>query len=328
MAKHVLGLWALCLASVLPARALRVTSGEGKNRTSGASLADVEEYVQSGMEYLKGLIGTAEMKAQELSMNPNMMRIPGQGIRPRDSPRGMIEEFMREMKVPGYTPYVPTPADLAGASCLPGDFTNTSTPKGIGWTILCFHLGMGWWSSDPYRAAENRFDIDAFVQCGAAKIGIKSECYGCLGQLIVQNVINSCTTCFYDGCSDTCKTCSKPGVEAFKTCAGGNWVKFGQGQICYPKKTTTTVTTTYNASAPEVTTTTKVIPGFSDLPLPGPWEKRWIKENWFDADSDITFGLPVYPTTTLAPTTTPGKNTSNVTKTWRPWYAPRRTTKR
>lgn len=275
------------------------------------------------MEYLKGLIGTAEIKAQELSMNPNMMRIPGV-TRPKDAARGMLEEFMREMKAPGYTP---TPADLAGATCLPGDFTNTSTPKGLGWTILCFHLGMGWWSSDPYRQAENRFDIDTFVQCGAAKIGIKEECFGCLGQLIVQNVINSCTTCFYDGCGDTCRTCSKPGVDSFKTCAGGNWVKFGQGQICLPRKTTTTVTTTsYNASAPTETTTTKRIPGFSDLPQPGPWEKKWIKENWFDADSDIGFNLPAYPTTTSLPTTTPGTNSSNITKT-RARYAPRRTTR-
>lgn len=321
MAKHVLGVWALCLAAVLPVRALRVTAGELKNRTTGTSLAAVEDYVQSSMEFLKGLINTAENKAQELSMNPNMMRIPGmtdRRIRQKDSSRGMLEEFLREMKAPGY---VPSPEDLVGATCLPGDFANTSTPKGLGWTILCFHLGMGWWSSDPYRQAENRFDIDTFVQCGAAKIGIKEECFGCLGALIEQNVANACTSCFSDACGSSCKTCSKPGVDAFKTCAGGNWVKFGQNQVCYPRKTTTTV--------PGNSSTTKKIPGFTDLPPPGPWEKVWIADNWFDADADPTFALPDYPTSTTTTTITSTAtlpNSTNLTRIRiRPTYAPRRT---
>jgi len=306
MAKHVLGLWALFLGSLLPARALRVSPGESKNRTAGVTLEEVEQYVGSGLDYLKNLIDTAERKAHELSTNPNMMRIPGVPYMKKGSGgHSMLEQFLREMKTPGY---VPTAADLADATCLPTDFANTSTAKGASWMILCFHLSMGWWSSDPYRQAENRFDIDTFVQCGADKIGIREECFGCLGQLIVKNVVNSCTTCFYDTCGSDCKACSEPGVSAFKTCVGGNWVKFGQGQVCKPRKTTTL--------APGATS--KPQPGLADLPGPGPWEKQWIADNWLDADSDHQSFTP--PTTT---TTTIPLNTTNLTRVRSRYYTPR-----
>jgi len=273
MAKHVLGLWALFLAAVLPAQTLRVSPGESKNFSAGVPVADVEKYVGASLQFLQGLINTAELKAQELSTNPNMMRIPGVPWVNKKTGRSYLERFLREMKTPGYEP---TPGDLVGATCVPGDFVNTSTARGASWMMLCFHYGMGWWSSDPARQAENRFDIDTFVQCGAAKIGIKEECFGCMGELIVQNVINACTSCFYDACANECKACTEPGVTAFRTCVGGSWVKFGQHQVCLPRKTTTTI--------PGDTTT---VTGFSDLPQPGSWEKDWIARNWVDSDADF-----------------------------------------
>jgi len=267
MAKHILGLWALLLVAVRPAQALRASP-------AGVPLADVEKYVGASLEYVKNLIKTAELAAEELSTNPNMMRIPGIPWVNKKTGHTRLESFLREMKTPGYQP---TASDLVGASCVPSDFTNMSTAKGAGWMMLCFHMGMGWWSSDPARQAENRFDIDTFVQCGAAKIGMKEDCFGCMGQLLSTNVANACTSCFYDACANECKTCTQAGVTAFQTCVGGSWVKFGQNQVCLPRKTTTT--------APG--DTTAPLPGFADLPAPQSWEKDWIARNWKDSDADI-----------------------------------------